>query len=83
MNVPVDGLPFEEGLRELEEIVERLEKEGLALAESVDLYERGRVLARYCQTLLDAAALRVEQVVPDADGSTHRWPFAISDNDRS
>jgi exodeoxyribonuclease VII small subunit len=53
------GLPFEEALRELEQIVSRLEHEKLSLEESLSLFERGQLLGDYCGGLLDRAELRV------------------------
>ena len=62
-----DGLSFEDGFGELDTIVRRLESGELSLEDSVALYERGRLLAAYCQRLLDAAELRVT-VVGEAPG---------------
>jgi exodeoxyribonuclease VII small subunit len=56
------GMPFEQAFAQLEEIVQRLEAGELTLQESLDLYEQGMAAARHCQTLLDAAELRVTQI---------------------
>ena len=69
-------LTYEQALQELEEIVARLEGESLELAETLALYERGKALARYCQGLLDAVELRVQQVNTGADGEVHVEPLA-------
>jgi exodeoxyribonuclease VII small subunit len=58
----VDDLTFEEAFRELEEIVGQLEGDGLALEESLALYERGQLLAARCGAQLDVAELRVQQL---------------------
>lgn len=61
----VEELSFEDAFHELEEIVgqlEGLEASGLALEESLALYERGQRLAARCNTQLDAAELRVQQL---------------------
>jgi len=55
-------LSYEEAYTELAAIVEQLETGALALADSVTLFERGRVLAAHCQSLLDTAELRVSQI---------------------
>jgi len=55
----LEDLPFEEALRELEQIVSRLEHEKLSLEESLSLFERGQLLGDYCGRLLDEAELRV------------------------
>ncbi len=75
-------LSFEDALSELETIVAKLESDGLALTDTVTLYERGRVLAQHCQKLLDTVALRVEQVQTDEDGQTRVVPFTLEGDDQ-
>jgi exodeoxyribonuclease VII small subunit len=72
-----EELPFERALEELETILEKLEGEGLTLDETVTLYERGRLLARRCQTMLDTVALRVEQLSVSENGDVHTEPFSV------
>lgn len=60
-----DNLSFEEAYAELEQIITRLESGELPLDESVTLYERGRKLSEHCQTLLDKAELRINQLAED------------------
>jgi exodeoxyribonuclease VII small subunit len=64
---PVDKLSFEEALRELDKIVHRLEGDDLSLDESLSLYERGQALAARCTALLDAAELKVKQIIPGGE----------------
>lgn len=54
--------PFEELYRGLEETVEKLERGGLSLEESIALYEQGMELAKRCQSILDAAELRITKL---------------------
>jgi exodeoxyribonuclease VII small subunit len=61
----IDALSFESAFVELETILTRLDSGDLPLDESVALYERGRRLALRCQTLLDAAELRVSRLMDD------------------
>lgn len=58
----VTELTFEQAFTELDEIVTQLEDDALTLDATVVLFERGRLLARYCQSLLDSAELRVSQI---------------------
>lgn len=58
----INELSFEAAFAELETIVARLESGDLSLEDSVTLFERGRKLSDYCQTLLDKAELRVNQL---------------------
>lgn len=62
---PVEELTYEEALAELEEIVSQLEGEQNQLEESIKLFERGQALASRCGVLLEAAQLKVKQVVGD------------------
>lgn len=66
--VPVDELSFEQAFAELEEIVRTLEAGNQSLEEALALYERGMQLATRCQELLDAAELRIRQLVPNSEG---------------
>lgn len=54
---------FEEAVRRLGEIVERLEGGDLPLEESLTLFEEGVGLARASQARLDAAEKRVEELL--------------------
>ena len=66
---------FEDGLRELEEIVNRLERGDLPLEEALRLFEEGVRLSRYCHEKLDEAQKKVEILLKDERGKTVRQPF--------
>ncbi|MDP8911757.1 MAG: exodeoxyribonuclease VII small subunit [Actinomycetota bacterium] len=53
---------FEEAQRELESVVERLERGDAPLDEAIALWQRGEELYRFCLTKLDAAQGRVEEL---------------------
>lgn len=57
-----DGQPFEDLYKKLEETVDKLEKGGLPLEESIALYEEGMALAKRCQEVLDGAELRITKL---------------------
>lgn len=61
----VEELTYEEALAELEEIVNLLEGEQGQLEDAIKLFERGQALAARCGVLLEAAELKVRQVVDD------------------
>lgn len=61
------GVNFEDALRELEATVSRLEAGDLDLEEALALFERGQSLAVYCNTKLEQAGLRVEQLTSDGE----------------
>ncbi len=54
--------PFEELYRKLEETVEKLERGGLPLEQSISLYEEGMELAKRCQAMLDGAEQRITKL---------------------
>jgi exodeoxyribonuclease VII small subunit len=54
---------FEQAVERLNEIVERLESEELALDTSLGLFEEGVRLARHAQSALDKAEKRVEELL--------------------
>lgn len=65
---PIADLTFENALAELEQIVSRLERGDVPLAESIAIYERGESLKQHCETLLKEAEARVEKIRVGADG---------------
>ena len=67
--VPVGQLSFEAALKELEDIVSRLEQGEVALEDSIALYERGQALKAHCEAKLKAAEGRLEKVVQGAKGA--------------
>ena len=68
-------LSFEEAFKELEDTVRRLEGGGLALDESIALYERGMKLAEHCGRQLDDAELKVSQLAPSEEAGYEVVPF--------
>lgn len=59
---------FEQALKELEILVEKLESGELSLEESLKHFERGVALTRICQTALGNAEQRV-QILTEKNGS--------------
>jgi exodeoxyribonuclease VII small subunit len=53
---------FEEAQRELEEVVQRLERGDAGLDEAIALWERGETLYRFCLGKLDTAQGRIEEL---------------------
>lgn len=51
---------FESALAELDSIVKRMEDGDLTLETSMELYERGLQLSRFCHATLETAERRVE-----------------------
>lgn len=63
------GLPksFEETMRELRDVVAQLESQEEGLEVAVTSFERGVKLQQHAQKQLDAARLRVEELLPNGD----------------
>jgi exodeoxyribonuclease VII small subunit len=58
---------FEDAQRELEQIVERLERGEAGLDEAITLWERGEELYKLCVGRLDAAQGKIEELVRRAE----------------
>ena len=61
-------MPFETAMKELEEIVKKLEAGSLSLEESIVAYERGEHLKARCDALLASAEARIEKIALGPDG---------------
>ena len=59
---------FEKAIEELEGIVARLEKGELTLDESIDFFQRGVELSKYCSKRLDEAERRITLLVEGENG---------------
>jgi exodeoxyribonuclease VII small subunit len=68
VKTPPEPPRFEDALKQLEDIVARLEKGELPLEESLALYEQGIGLARLCHAKLEEAEGRIEVLMKDARG---------------
>ncbi|MDX2141939.1 MAG: exodeoxyribonuclease VII small subunit [Rhodospirillaceae bacterium] len=53
---------FEEAMKELEDIVRRLEGGQVKLDDAVKAYERGAALKRHCEAKLADAKMKVEKI---------------------
>ncbi|MGD0735627.1 MAG: exodeoxyribonuclease VII small subunit [Terracidiphilus sp.] len=66
---------FEESLKKLETIVEKLEQGDLPLEESLKLFEEGVGLSATCKQELEAAEGKVQILIKQRDGSLKPEPF--------
>jgi exodeoxyribonuclease VII small subunit len=60
---------FEAAQRELEAIVERLERGDANLDEAIALWQRGEELYRFCRGKLDAAEGEIEELAKRAEAA--------------
>ena len=72
----IKDMSFERALKELESIVERLEKGAVELEESIAIFERGEALREHCDRLLKQAEAKVEKLTLAPNGvPTGTEPF--------
>jgi exodeoxyribonuclease VII small subunit len=76
----IKDLSFEQALKELEAIVDRLEKGDVELEASILIYERGEALKAHCDALLRKAEAKVEKISLNAGGlPTGTEPLDVED----
>lgn len=66
---------FEESMKELEEIVRKLENGDATLEESLSLFEQGIKLSKGCQKMLDQAEKKVTVLLADEQGELRQQDF--------
>ncbi|HLE20630.1 MAG TPA: exodeoxyribonuclease VII small subunit [Vicinamibacteria bacterium] len=80
---------FESALKKLEEIVKELEEGELTLEKSLERYEEGVALARFCNAKLNEAEARIEMLQKtesgepstDAEGKVRQTPLDFDENE--
>lgn len=72
---PGQAVDFESALKRLEEIVRKLESGDLSLDSTLELFEEGIKLSRFCHAKLGQAERRVEILLKDESGQTRAVPF--------
>ncbi len=76
----IKAMSFEQALKELESIVDRLEKGDVELEASILIYERGEALKTHCEGLLRKAEAKVEKIALSASGQpTGTEPLDVED----
>ena len=65
---------FEKSIDELEKIVAKLEGGDLSLDEMLKLFEKGVSLSKECNTMLDSAEKKINQITKK-DGELVKKPF--------
>jgi len=68
---------FEDALAELEKIVRQLEGGAGDLNTSIDSYERGITLKKYCEAKLKEAQGRIEKISIDGAGKASAQSFDL------
>ena len=73
---------FESALKKLEEIVSQLEGGDLTLDKSLELFEEGVQISRFCSGKLEEAERKVDTLMKAADGSLKEIPFTPESEDK-
>lgn len=76
-----DDISFEDAMKNLEEIVSKLEDNDLSLDKSIQYFEKGMELAQFCEESLSKATGRVEKVMNDFKGKKKLTPIRESEID--
>jgi len=58
----ISKLSFEQSIKELTNIVSRIEQGQIPLQDSLTQYERGMALIKHCQNILRTAEKRIEKI---------------------
>ena len=58
----ISKLGFEGAIKELTNIVSRIEQGEIALQDSIEQYEKGMALIKHCRTILQRAEKRIEKI---------------------
>lgn len=64
----IAAMSFEQAMRELENVVGKLERGDAELEQAIALYERGQKLRDHCDAKLKAAELKIEKITRDDKG---------------
>ena len=76
-----NDIDFEKALKELEELVVKMEKGNLNLEESLKYFERGVALTRTCQKALSEPEQKI-QILLKKDGKQQLQDFDAGDNNK-
>ncbi len=66
---------FEENLKELEEIVKKLESGDVSLDEMLELFEQGIARTKECTAQLKKAEQKINILIKNNDGEIEEKPF--------
>jgi exodeoxyribonuclease VII small subunit len=64
----VGKLSFEQAIKELTGIVGKIEQGEIALADSLQQYEKGMALIKHCRKILQEAEKRIEKIAEESQG---------------
>lgn len=66
-------MTFEEALKSLENLVEKMESGAMTLEESLKAYEEGEKLKTFCEKTLQKAKMRIEKIQNQNPDTRQDW----------
>ena len=72
---------FEEAMQRLEEITQGLEKGDLSLEDSIEIFEEGMKLAKFCTKKLEEAEKKVTRLIKEGEGKFSQQPFEVEEEE--
>ena len=65
----LDKMSFEDAMKELEKLVDSLDKGDVSLDEAITAYDRGSQLKEYCEKKLNEAKMKIETIQSSDKGN--------------
>ena len=66
---PLEKMTFEDAMKELENLVDSLDKGDVSLDDAIAAYDRGSQLKDHCQKKLNEAKMKVETIESSGDSN--------------
>ena len=79
VNDPLEKMTFEDAMKELENLVDALDKGDVSLDEAIAAYDRGSQLKDHCQKKLNEAKMKVETI--QSSGNSNVIPNKLTSFD--
>ena len=70
-------ISFEEALKQLEQIADRIERGDIGLEESIEKYEEGMSLVKHCRDIPGRAEHKIQQLQQKGDGTLEAADFEV------
>lgn len=74
-NVDIKKLSFEDAMKELEVIINKLQSGQQSLDNAIEDFTRGTILKDHCEKKLTEAKLKIEKIIAKEDGTIKTEPF--------
>ena len=78
---PLEKMTFEDAMKELENLVDSLDKGDVSLDEAIAAYDRGSQLKDHCQKKLNEAKMKVETIQSSGESNVIPNKFTSFDPD--